>query len=398
MKNIRRVPKLKLESGKKANTLIVTDANNVPHEISCDFDVIAAGDLRRGLRRTLETITKQLNSDDIPELTIAHASNALEALDRRGRSMMVSIFGRDREKLSKLFEANFPLWSAGSSPIVITAAAELTRFLPLEFLPLFDLRSWPRYPDWPTLAQAARRFPGFSAIIRREFYNLKVPQDLTLKSNPRLPLKCFFERSFPGALEEVEFFKNNHSIEFDGPWPETKLEQFPDLLAQYLQFANQTFTGNLRNQADQIQHFTCHCETDELVPSDSTLALSEENIATIADLQASLRPPSQLENQEPGPLIFLNACGTSKMDPMTAASFPQFFLKDNGNRGFIGTETSIPDDVAAYFSRRFYESLLSGVRLGEAIYEAKWKMLYETNNPLGILYTLYADPDMVISN
>lgn len=397
MKDIRRIPKLKIKAGKKANTLILTDANNVPHEFSCNFDDTAAGQIRRGLRKTLEQITERLYSGEEPELTIKDASWALSLLDQRGISMMFSIFGRDREEVSQLFQENFPLWSAGSSPVVITAAAELSRFLPLEFLPLFDIRPWPTCPDWSTLALAARRFPGFSAIIRREFYNLKVPQDLTLKGNPKLPLKCFVEQSLPGAMEEVEFFKSNHGIEFDGPWPETKLDQFSDLLAQYLQFANKTFAGDLRKQADQIQHFVCHCQTDESIPTDSTLKLSEENSVTIAELHASMKPPSQLGNQEPGPLIFLNACGTSKMDPMTVASFPQFFLKDNGNRGFIGTETNIPDEFAADFSRSFYESLLNGVRLGEAIYEAKWKMLREQNNPLGILYTLYADPDMFVN-
>jgi hypothetical protein len=74
MTNIRRVPKLKIEAGKKPGTLILTDANDVPHEIPCNFDDTAAGQIRRGLRKTLDQITEKL---DRPILTIADASWAV---------------------------------------------------------------------------------------------------------------------------------------------------------------------------------------------------------------------------------------------------------------------------------------------------------------------------------
>jgi hypothetical protein len=82
---------------------------------------------------------------------------------------------------------------------------------------------------------------------------------------------------------------------------------------------------------------------------------------------------------------------------MAATSFPRFFLQDNRNRGFIGTETNVPDAFAANFSRYFYSGLLNGLNLGEAIYEAKWAML-KNCNPLGILYTNYADPELRVSS
>jgi hypothetical protein len=70
------------------------------------------------------------------------------------------------------------------------------------------------------------------------------------------------------------------------------------------------------------------------------------------------------------------------------------FLVENGNRGFIGTETRIPDQYAAAFSEQFYTELLQGRPLGEAVHAARWTLLRRHNNPLGILYTVYADPDM----
>ena len=92
--------------------------------------------------------------------------------------------------------------------------------------------------------------------------------------------------------------------------------------------------------------------------------------------------------------MFLNACGSARMQADGAFSFPQLFLK-NKNRGFIGTEIEMPDDVASAFSVAFYERLLQwGMPLGRAMLEARRQLLYEHGNPLGIAYTSYADPEL----
>lgn len=59
-------------------------------------------------------------------------------------------------------------------------------------------------------------------------------------------------------------------------------------------------------------------------------------------------------DEEPNlrPLVFLNACGASAVDPATSGSFPKFFLAHRF-LGVIGTETAIPDKVAATFSESF---------------------------------------------
>lgn len=312
---------------------------------------------------------------------------------------MTLIFGDYRGQVSEICRSSSPSWKTSSNPVVIATEGDLSRFLPLEFLPLFDLSDWPPCTDQDTLDEAVRRFPGFSAVIKREFQNVEISQDPVLQNNPKLHLKCFVEDTLPGAGLELDFFKANaHSIDFDGPWPVSELSDFPKELAGYLQRSDQTFNGVIRSPGDQIQHFVCHCYTDERVPSDSALRLSNSNTATIAELQASLDLPDHTTAPTFGPLIFLNACGTARMDPMSAASFPRFFLRDNHNRGFIGTETNIPDQFAADFSKCFYSGLLKGLSLGQAIYEAKWAMLRQAKNPLGILYTFYADPDMALSN
>lgn len=386
-----------MDLGKDGRSLKVTDAaeNEYP-PIPYDFNTKNITERRRDLKRTLKNIKNSLGRNP----TLEDAGAALDVLNRKGLSWMTQIFGGEHNKVVNVFQQSFRSWKAASDPLVITVAAELGEFIPFEFLPLFELSEWPLDCDLPTFAEAIRRFPAFSAIIRREF-TIKVDQDLELHNESRLPLKYFVERSLPGAAAEAGFFEANKShIDVDGPWPmeEVKARAFSKAMADYLRFANPKFDGENRTPIDQIQHFSCHCEIDEIVSSDSMLIFSEKNNITISDLQASYAIPDPRERPKFGPLIFLNACGTAEDNPMTVTSFPRFFIVENGNRGFIGTEINVPDSFAAEFSQCFYRGLLKGLTLGHAIHEAKWTMLRERNNPLGMLYTVYANPDLHVSN
>ena len=92
------------------------------------------------------------------------------------------------------------------------------------------------------------------------------------------------------------------------------------------------------------------------------------------------------------PLVFFNACGSTRLTPKGMASFPEYFLVRNQNCGFIGSETGVPDLFASAFCQQFYTHLIKGLGVGEAILEARRKMLIHYKNPLGILYTSYVDP------
>jgi hypothetical protein len=391
----RRNPILSIELARDGSSLKVVGADGKPQQIPCRLDDDALGEHRRALRITLDNMKAEVRRSTV---TIEDASRALQLLNTRGLSLMMQIFRDRRDHVVDIFQESFPLWRSDPNPAVITTAAALNRFMPLEFLPLFELSPWPPCHDWETLQEAARRFPGFSTVIKREFRDLTVPQDLVLYNEPRLPLKCFVEKSLPGVKTEVSFFiANEDNIDIDGPWPTSALKKFPEAMAGYLQYGDQGFKGQVRAPMDQVQHFICHAETDHSVSADSFLKLSYGNIVTIAELQASFATSGQKKRSSSGPVIFLNACGTSKIDPMAVTSFPRFFLEDNQNRGVIGTETNVPDRLAAEFSKCFYQGLLKGLNLGKAIYEAKWTMLRDFNNPLGILYTVYADPELHVS-
>lgn len=85
------------------------------------------------------------------------------------------------------------------------------------------------------------------------------------------------------------------------------------------------------------------------------------------------------------------------MDPSKVSSFPRWFLQRR-HLGVIGTETLVPDAVAPVYAELFYKELLTGASLGEAVVRARQQLLHRFGNPLGLLYVLYADPDIRIQN
>jgi hypothetical protein len=398
--SVPRAPSLRIQLDTAGTALTLIDAKDREYVVPCQMADSNAAQYRKAIKRGLDNLKQCVDAE---KPTVKDAMNALGVLNTRGLSLISDIFGAHRWEVVERFQECFGAWRTQKDPAVLTITAALSRLIPLELLPLFDLAEWPKVADWETLESSARRFPGFSAIIRREFPDVRVSQNRVLDSDPRLPVKCFTYLGLKAAEEEVGFFQRNAGrrggIDFHGPWPkrEYDADEFVSSLARHLRYADRSFTGKYRAAADQIQHFVCHCEIDDEVANDSRLLFSAGNIASITELQARFALMKEPDGSKDGPLVFLNACGTSRMDPMAVASFPRFFLQQNSNRGFIGTETNVPDAFAAEFAQRFYQGLLGGLPLGEAIHWAKWAMLRDKNSPLGILYVVYADPDLQVS-
>ena len=92
------------------------------------------------------------------------------------------------------------------------------------------------------------------------------------------------------------------------------------------------------------------------------------------------------------PLVILNACGTSPRHPLTTRNMVRKLL-EHGARGVVTTECIVPDALAAAFTEEFYPRLLNGQELGDALFETRHALLCDSyNNPLGLLYALYAYP------
>jgi hypothetical protein len=217
----------------------------------------------------------------------------------------------------------------------------------------------------------------------------------------------FINRSLPGPRKEEKTLKENTRLHIEHGWPhgsEPSQANFAGELAKHLWEVKTRFGGPLRHHPDQICHFSCHSRTDiDRTPEEYEIALQGDQFlggsrtATLEKLRNALAALSHKARDDRAhrPLIFMNSCGSGDLDPSGASSFPDLFMNsDLGFTGFIGTETVMPNDIAAEFSIKFYERLIKGDALGEAILLTRWDMLADYHNPLGLMYTLVAEPEI----
>jgi hypothetical protein len=92
------------------------------------------------------------------------------------------------------------------------------------------------------------------------------------------------------------------------------------------------------------------------------------------------------------PLVFLNGCRTTDLNPERAIDFVSFFVEDAWARGVIGTEITVFEELAHRFAeeclRRF---LVERQPIGEAVRQARLALLHDLN-PLGLAYIPFVMP------
>jgi CHAT domain-containing protein len=157
--------------------------------------------------------------------------------------------------------------------------------------------------------------------------------------------------------------------------------------------------GGMLARPDQVVHFSCHCKAGSGAAwHDYELQLAADPLQQpqslkLWDLHNEIRraqPWNHADRSRTMPLVFINACTSAIVDPRSAASILTPFAK-NENRALIGTMALVEDQVAARFSRCFYQFLFSGECVGAALRRARWQLLSDGANPLGILYVHFGD-------
>ncbi len=91
-------------------------------------------------------------------------------------------------------------------------------------------------------------------------------------------------------------------------------------------------------------------------------------------------------SSDPHPLVFLNGCHTSAVDPFAALNLLHGFLVHAQAAGVIGTEITIYEELAKDFAEAFFPRLLMGQPVGQALRGARLAILAQ-GNPLGLVYT-----------
>jgi hypothetical protein len=181
--------------------------------------------------------------------------------------------------------------------------------------------------------------------------------------------------------EERDFFTalaQQHQLQLQGP-----LQLHDEVIA------------SLRAGGFQLLHFATHGVFNADDAERSELHLGDQSL-TPADLVGSdLRGLRAAR-----PLVFLNACESGKADLalVGAGGWAHKFFAEGRASAFVGTLWEVSDDLAADFSRLFYNGLVEGKTLGEALRAARLQIRdQEPGNPTWLAYALYGDPNAKVT-
>lgn len=332
------------------------------------------------------------------------AARLLNQIATIGRGFLADVLrnpNKDYGALSVFLREGCPSWPNGRvAPPLIQTVSETKGYFPWELLPLFRPDAVIRARTQLELEEASLAFPGFAAIVERRDRD-RPDEPPFLDGWGRLPVRVVYDAGYPGALEEVAFFSGNDDVfRLEGPYPRDVDDTAAPTLGQQLCDPALGVDGERTEYSDQILHFACDCEATPGVDPVFAYHLRDEHgrpmgvslkeVTEDQMLHWGARAMRPTDEPEPDmPLVFLNACGTAVMDPASALSLLEPFHR-NQNRGIIGTAANVPDRTAAELSRWFYTSLVHGADVGRALHEAKWRLLQDRGNPLGLLYAIHA--------
>jgi hypothetical protein len=340
---------------------------------------------------------EKVGSETTP--TDQRLTEAVKLLYRRTQSLAMRLAHEDGDRMRRIGQSLRRAWQRWDDPREEVPVIEVLGHdfgFPFELLPLFDMESDPpssiKRPD--QLASAMRRFVGYGAMVQRE---TSAPHHADTVGATPLRIR-FLRFAMPGAESEYAFLSTIKDLDVEGPWPPEGLtesnvaKKLVDALINPRLVLKDTAEAKERDPPAHIVHFACHCHTDKKFDDDWEIELGRPvapSKVTFYDLrQGFLKDATSASIR---PLVFMNACGSSVINATTSASFQRWFLA-NGHRGFIGTETAVPDKVAAVFAKGLYGALMDGQPLGQALVLARRSLVENCSNPLGILWVIQADP------
>ena len=139
----------------------------------------------------------------------------------------------------------------------------------------------------------------------------------------------------------------------------------------------------MREPGIHLLYFYCHGGVQDRVPFLKVGGPDERGIT--GDLLFSER----IRWSSPRPLIFINGCRTTALEPETAIELVSSLVRRAQASGVIGTEITVFEPLARDFAEAYLERFLSGATVGEAVRGARLALLAR-GNPLGLAYIPFA--------
>jgi hypothetical protein len=146
----------------------------------------------------------------------------------------------------------------------------------------------------------------------------------------------------------------------------------------------------------QLLYFFCHASSGRPGqwggPMSSELTLTGNSRVALGDLYVDASPRRPFAGN---PLVILNACESAALYPSFYEGFIPYLVA-KGARGVVGTEADTPAVLAAAWAERFFDRLLAGQPIGQALLAVRRELAERHNNVLGLLYALYCDGDTAL--
>ncbi|HXM51189.1 MAG TPA: protein kinase [Pyrinomonadaceae bacterium] len=160
-----------------------------------------------------------------------------------------------------------------------------------------------------------------------------------------------------------------------------------------------------REEPQHLYYLFCHHEkgegeitiygiSDKLKKTQIIMEGQQQGVITLQELSdnRAIRP-----FRSP-PVIFLNACQSSKLKMGDPTSFMTYFIRRLGSWNFVGTEADIPAPFADAFGQRFVKEFLKGKRVGEILFDFRKDYARRYFNPFGLYYTLFGRGEIHLQN
>ena len=143
----------------------------------------------------------------------------------------------------------------------------------------------------------------------------------------------------------------------------------------------------LRYGGVQLIHFACHGSFDPDEHEQSVIYLENNEKLRSRDIAGSRRAFGRDR-----PFVFINVCQTARAEfsLVGIGSWANKFIAAQAS-GFLGSSWEVDDKLAYEFTMAFYQALIDGKTIGEAVKEARQEIRHEDDSTW-LAYTVYADP------
>ncbi len=150
------------------------------------------------------------------------------------------------------------------------------------------------------------------------------------------------------------------------------------VLAEHRQAAIELFERG----GSPLLYFYCHGGANDVGPY-LRVGTKQDDPIEPSDFANLARPWTS-----PRPLVFINGCHTTNLEPERAFEFVSA-LVEQGAVGVMGTEITVFEPLATRFAETFFAKFGSGTEVGDAVRFARLELLGRSLNPLGLLYVPY---------